>query len=129
MMHVVACLHSECCMGSGLLSLYMMHVVACLHSECCIMGSGLLSLKVDGSVVHYHSSNYLLSTDLRKFSLQNLGVWHPLVRQKRAICENFLCKNCIFHQFMKVYSLESFPIYDNMHAQFGSRFLVRTLFD
>ena len=109
-------------------ALYMMHVVACLHLECC-MGSGLLSLKVDGYVVHYRSSNYLLSTDSRKLSLQNLGVWHPLVRLKRAIRENFLCKNCIFHQFMKVYSLESFPIYGNMHAQFGSRFLVRTLFN
>ena len=29
---------------------------------------------------------------LRKFSLQNLGAWHQLMRQKRAICESFLCK-------------------------------------
>ena len=47
---------------------------------------------------------------LRKFSPQNLVAWHPLARQKRAIRENFLRENCIFHQFVKVFSLESFPL-------------------
>ena len=28
-----------------------------------------------------------------------------------AIHESFLCENCIFYQFAKVYSLESFPLY------------------
>ena len=53
----------------------------------------------------------------RKFLLQNLGVWCPLARQKRGIHESFLHENCcfFFHQFMKVFSLESFPLY-NTHA-------------
>ena len=34
--------------------------------------------------------------------LQNLGAWHPLVQQKRAIHESFLRKNCIFRQFVNV---------------------------
>ena len=29
---------------------------------------------------------------------------------KQAICENFLCENRIFHQFVKVFSLESFSL-------------------
>jgi len=49
--------------------------------------------------------------DSWKFSPQNLGGWHPLVRQKRAIREYFLCENRIFHQSTKVFSLESFPLY------------------
>ena len=48
---------------------------------------------------------------LRKFSPQNLGVWHPLAWHKQAIHESFLCENHIFHQFAKVFSLESFPLY------------------
>ena len=43
--------------------------------------------------------------------LQNLGAWHPLVQQKRAIHESFLRKNCIFRQFVNVFSLKSFPLY------------------
>ena len=39
------------------------------------------------------------------------GAWCPLGLQKRAICESFLRKNHIFHQFMKVFSLKSFPLY------------------
>ena len=41
--------------------------------------------------------------DSRKFSPRNLGVWHPLALQKRAIRESFLRKNCIFHQSVKVF--------------------------
>ena len=49
---------------------------------------------------------------LRKFSLQtDLWEWGSLVQQKWVICESFLCENCIFHQFAKVLSLESFPVY------------------
>ena len=47
----------------------------------------------------------------RKFSPWNLGVWCPLAPHKRAIHESFLCENCIFHQFAKVFSLESFLLY------------------
>ena len=38
------------------------------------------------------------------------GAWHPLVWQKRAIRESFLHENHTFHQFEKVFSLESFPL-------------------
>ena len=38
------------------------------------------------------------------------GRLYPLARHKRAIHESFLGKNHIFHQFMKVFSLESFPL-------------------
>ena len=38
-------------------------------------------------------------------------MWHHLEWQKRAICEGFLCENCIFHQFANVFSLESFWLY------------------
>ena len=47
----------------------------------------------------------------RRFSLRNLGVWHPLAQHKRAICEICLRENHIFHQFAKAFSLESFPLY------------------
>ena len=47
----------------------------------------------------------------QKFSPWNLGAWHPLAQQKWAICKSFLRKNRIFHQFVKVFSLESFPLY------------------
>ena len=46
-----------------------------------------------------------------KVSSAKFGVWHPLAWQKRAICKSFLCENCIFHQFAKVFFLESFPLY------------------
>ena len=44
----------------------------------------------------------------QKFSPQNLA---PLALQKRAICESFLRENRVFHQFAKVFSLESFPLF------------------
>ena len=47
---------------------------------------------------------------LRKFSPRNLGAWCPLARQKQAIRESFLCENHIFHQSVKLFSLESFPL-------------------
>ena len=43
--------------------------------------------------------------------LQNLGAWRPLARQKRAICKSFPPENRIFHQFVKLFSRESFPLY------------------
>ena len=49
---------------------------------------------------------------LRKFSLRNLGAWHPLTPYKRVICKSFLRENRIFHQFAKVFFLKSFPLYD-----------------
>ena len=49
----------------------------------------------------------------RKFSLWILEVWHPLAWHKQAIRESFLRENHIFHQFVKVFSLESFPLYSN----------------
>ena len=54
---------------------------------------------------------------LRKFSPQSLGAWHPLERQKQAIRESFLCENCTFHQFVKVFSLESFPLYSTWYSE------------
>ena len=42
---------------------------------------------------------------------RNLGAGHPLAQQKGAICKSFLCENCLFHQFMNILSLESFPLY------------------
>ena len=48
---------------------------------------------------------------LRTFSLQNLGVWHLLVRHKRVIDKSFLCENHIFQQFAKVFSFESLSLY------------------
>ena len=54
---------------------------------------------------------------LRKFSPLSLGAWHPLERQKRAIRESFLCENCTFHQFVKVFSLESFPLCSTWYSE------------
>ena len=34
-----------------------------------------------------------------------------LAQHKQAICESFLHVNRIFHQFAKVFSLKSFPLY------------------
>ena len=48
---------------------------------------------------------------LRKFSPRHLEAWHPLVQQKGAIRASFLQENRIFHQFAKVFSIESFPLY------------------
>ena len=47
----------------------------------------------------------------RKFSPRNLWAWCPLAQHKRAIRKSFLRKNRLFHQFAKVFSLESFPLY------------------
>ena len=41
----------------------------------------------------------------------NFGAWHPLVWQKRAIRESFHRENRLFHQFVKVFLLESLPLY------------------
>ena len=46
-----------------------------------------------------------------KVFLRNLRAWRSFGAAKQAICESFLCKNRIFHQFVKVFSLESFPLY------------------
>jgi len=46
---------------------------------------------------------------LRKFSPQILG--HVSIVAQANICESFLYKNRIFHQFAKVFSLERFPLY------------------
>ena len=54
---------------------------------------------------------------LRKFSLRNFGACCPLERQKHAIRESFLCDNCIFHQFVKISSLENFPLYGMLFLQ------------
>ena len=43
------------------------------------------------------------------------GVWRPLARQEQAIRESFLRENRIAHQFAKVFSLKSFPLY-GIHA-------------
>ena len=48
---------------------------------------------------------------LQKFSPRNLRAWRPLARQKWQSAKVFLRKNFIFHQFTKVFSLESFPLY------------------
>ena len=47
----------------------------------------------------------------QKISLWNLGTWYPLAQQKRAIHISFLLENRIFHQPVKVFSLERFPLY------------------
>ena len=39
-----------------------------------------------------------------------VGSMASLVQQKRAICESFFRESHIFHQFAKVFSLESFPL-------------------
>ena len=45
---------------------------------------------------------------------EKFGGVAPLVLQKRAIRES---ENCIFHQFAKVFSLKSFPLYSSMCCQ------------
>ena len=44
------------------------------------------------------------------------GAWHRLAQQKRPIHESFLHEKRIFHQFTKVFSLESFPLYGNLES-------------
>ena len=39
------------------------------------------------------------------------GARRPLARQKQAIRESFLSENRLFHQFVKIFSLESLPLY------------------
>ena len=48
---------------------------------------------------------------LPKFSPWNLEAWCPLAWHERTIRKSFLCKNHIFHQFAKVFSLKSFRLY------------------
>ena len=46
------------------------------------------------------------------FSLQNLGAWHPWHGTSEHFVKVFSVKIIIiFHQFAKVFSLESFPLY------------------
>jgi len=58
-------------------------------------------------------ANFAVCGYSQKFSPRNSRAWCPFVRQKRAIRESFLRENRIFHQFLKVFSLESFPLYGN----------------
>ena len=48
---------------------------------------------------------------LQKFSLQNLWGVASFGAAKASICESFLRKKLYFHQFVKVFSLESFLLY------------------
>ena len=42
-------------------------------------------------------------------------IWgHGILWQKQAIHKSFLRENCIFHQFAKVFSLESLPLYGSL---------------
>ena len=59
-----------------------------------------------------------------------LGAWHPLVWQKRAIRKSFLRENCLFHQFVKVFSLK-FPTIRYQNSRLfsgGAKFRVSKLF-
>ena len=60
------------------------------------------------------STNFAVLWLFAKISPQNFGAWCPLARQKRAIRKSFLCKNIIFHQFTKVFFLESFLLYGTL---------------
>ena len=56
------------------------------------------------------------------------GAYHPLARQKQAICKSFLCKNRIFHQFTKVFCYMVYKVYRLgqllvMHIQFNIHLL------
>ena len=44
----------------------------------------------------------------QKFSPRNLEAWCPLAQHERS---RFLLENRIFHQFVKFFSVESFPLY------------------
>ena len=52
-------------------------------------------------------TNFVVVAIHKSFARElNLGMWHPLAQQKRAIRESFLRENRIFHQFMKIFSLK-----------------------
>ena len=48
---------------------------------------------------------------MKVFTTKSGGPWHPFTHHKRAIRKSFLRENRIFHQFAKVFSFESFPLY------------------
>jgi len=56
-------------------------------------------------------ANFVVLWLFMKVFSAKFGCVAPLVLQKRAIRESFLSENCSFHQFAKVFSLESFPLY------------------
>ena len=56
-------------------------------------------------------ANFAVLWLFAKVFFAKFGGVAPLVLQKRAIHESFLRENRIFHQFAKVFSLESFPLY------------------
>ena len=47
---------------------------------------------------------------LQKVLFMKFGAWYPLARQKQAIRKSFLRENRIFHQSVKLFSLEIFPL-------------------
>ena len=61
-------------------------------------------------------TNFVVLWVYAKVFSAKCGVWRPLVQQKRAIRESFPHEN--FHQFAKVFSLESFRyIYGTAYMQ------------
>ena len=52
--------------------------------------------------------NFIVWWLFTKVFSAKLEVWCPLARHERS---SFLCENRIFHQFVKFFSLESFPLY------------------
>ena len=60
------------------------------------------------------STNFAVLWLFAKISPQNFGAWCPLAWQKQTTRKSFLCKNRIFHQFTKVFFLESFLLYGTL---------------
>ena len=59
-------------------------------------------------------ANFAVLWQFVKVFSMKFGAWCSLVRPKRAMRESFLRKNRIFHQFAKVFSFESFPLYSKL---------------
>ena len=55
--------------------------------------------------------NFVILWLYAKVFSAKFGAWCSLAQQKHAIRKSFLRKNHIFHQFVKVFSLESLPLY------------------
>ena len=70
------------------------------HTQCSLFGNYRMTFEGE----NFEFANSVVFWLFAKVSPRNLGAWHPLVQQKQAIRESFLHKNCIFHQFSKVFS-------------------------
>ena len=76
------------------------------------LGQKVFSIPYSGKLLREKTfTNFAVLWLFAKVFPVKFGGLVSLGAAQMGIPQKFLCKNCIFHQFVKVFSLESFPLY------------------